>query len=95
MLSSYSLRSMSSRTTLANGQSVSGPSISTYPLGAFIDDYQHVSGSGDLDQYGGRYGVTPEYPSGTYAYFLPTDSTGTSTYPYLLGKLVNVTLIPV
>lgn len=38
--------------------------------GAFIQDYEFVAGSGDLDACNGRLGVTPEYPDGTYAYFL-------------------------
>jgi hypothetical protein len=87
MLSSYRLRNMTTRTTLANGSMVTGPTInSTYPLGAFIDDFEYVAGIGDLDRYNGRYGITPEYPAGTYAYFFSTDSTGVSTYPYTLGK---------
>lgn len=38
--------------------------------GAFVQDYEFVAGSGDLDECNGRMGVTPEYPDGTYAYFL-------------------------
>ncbi len=38
--------------------------------GAFIQDYEFVAASGDLDECNGRMGVTPEYPDGTYAYFL-------------------------
>lgn len=38
--------------------------------GAFVQDYEYVAGSGDLDECNGRVGVTPEYPEGTYAYFL-------------------------
>ena len=26
--------------------------------------------AGDLDEHNGRYGRTPEYPNGTYAYFV-------------------------
>jgi len=38
--------------------------------GAFVQDYEFVEGSGDLDECNGRFCDTPEYPEGTYAYFL-------------------------
>lgn len=38
--------------------------------GAFIQDYEYVAGLGDLDECNGRFCVTPEFPQGTYAYFL-------------------------
>ena len=38
--------------------------------GAFVADYEYDEGSGDLDECNGRFCVTPEYPEGTYAYFL-------------------------
>ena len=38
--------------------------------GAFARDYEFVAGSGDLDECNGRFGMTPEFPEGTYAYFL-------------------------
>ncbi|MEM9282082.1 MAG: YHYH protein [Verrucomicrobiota bacterium] len=41
--------------------------------GTFIQDYHHVIGSGDLDECNGRFCVTPEFPDGTYAYFLTRD----------------------
>lgn len=84
------MRSITDRTTLSNGtvltSSYYGPTInSTYPLGSYIEDYEYTSGYGDLDAYNGRYGVTPEYPSGTYAYFIPVDSSLTPQYPYTIG----------
>ena len=33
-----------------------------------IDDWNYVAGVGDLDECNGRWGVTPEYPQGTYHY---------------------------
>jgi len=63
-----------------------GPPVSTtYPQGRYIEDYQYTAGSGDLDQYNGRYCVTPEFPSGTYAYFITIDSTGKPAFPYYIG----------
>lgn len=41
--------------------------------GAFTRDYKFVTGSGTLDECNGRYCVTPEFPDGTYAYFLTTE----------------------
>ncbi|MCE9541908.1 MAG: YHYH protein [Verrucomicrobia bacterium] len=41
--------------------------------GTYREDYEFVSGSGDLDEANGRVGVTPEYPEGTY-YYVATDS---------------------
>ena len=38
--------------------------------GTFVQDYEFVKGSGDLDECNGRFCVTPEFPEGTYAYFL-------------------------
>lgn len=38
--------------------------------GTFLADYAYIEASGDLDECNGRFGVTPEFPDGTYAYFL-------------------------
>jgi len=90
MRSSYRKRNISTRTTLADGTVLSpsqyGPPVSgTYPLGYYVEDFEYVSGLGDLDQYNGRFCVTPEYPAGIYAYFSTIDSLGNSEYPYLIG----------
>ena len=45
--------------------------------GTFIQDYEHVPGLGDLDEANGRFGVTPEFPDGTYYYVL------TEQWPYI------------
>ncbi len=41
--------------------------------GTFVQDYEFVPGSGDLDECNGRFGVTPEFPQGVYAYFLTAE----------------------
>jgi hypothetical protein len=41
--------------------------------GCFVEDFDYVAGSGDLDECGGRTGVTPEFPGGTYHYVLTED----------------------
>jgi hypothetical protein len=89
MKSSYSLRSITTRTTYADGSSVTaGPVVSTaYPLGYFREDYQYTAptASDYLDDHNGRFCVTPEYPSGTYAYFCTVDTKWNSAYPYVVG----------
>lgn len=64
--SSYQLRS---------GTRQSGPG-GRYD-GTFVEDYVYVAGVGDLDACNGKDTVTPEYPNGTYAYFL------TDEFPYV------------
>jgi hypothetical protein len=45
--------------------------------GTFVQDYEYIAGSGDLDECNGRTAVTPEYPGGTYYYML------TETFPFV------------
>jgi hypothetical protein len=87
MTPSYQLRNITSRTTdpYGNTASVAGPSIASVPLGYLLWDYAYMAGSGDLDSNNGRFCVTPEYPAGTYAYFVTIDSTLTPVYPYTTG----------
>ena len=63
-----------------------GPSVASYPLGSFIDDYTYVDNSGSLDENNGRYCVTPEYPNGTYAYFMSVSATNEPEFPYIVGR---------
>ena len=63
-----------------------GPVTSTYPLGTYIDDYEYRHRSGLLDENNGRFCVTPEYPTGTYAYFITIDDQQNPVFPYILGK---------
>ena len=90
MRSSYQLRSITERTTLPNGTVLNsnqyGPAIGgQYPLGAYIEDYAFVAGSGDLDVHNGRFCITPEYPAGTYAYFVTINDQDAPAYPYVIG----------
>ncbi len=90
--SSYRLRAITRRTSLPDGTELTpaqeGPPVnSDFPLGTFVEDYEYAPGSGDLDQSNGRLAPTPEYPNGTYAYFLSTDAQGKMTYPYLVGAV--------
>ena len=60
-----------------------------FAFGYFVNDYVYDN-SGDLDQYGGRYCVTPQFPDGTYAYFysVEVDSSGVAKpkFPYMVGN---------
>ena len=41
--------------------------------GVYTNDYEYVSGLGDLDQANGRFGVSSEFPEGTYYYIITDD----------------------
>ena len=43
--------------------------IHAFQNGFFVDDYEFV-GDGDLDEYNGRFCVTPDYPNGVACIFL-------------------------
>jgi len=76
MTSSYSMK----------GSRADGPALAQYPLGSFNNDYSYTHKSGSLDENNGRFCVTPDYPSGTYAYFITIDSNQVPQYPYILGE---------
>lgn len=79
MRSSYELK-----TSRGSGNT---PSEVTWPLGYFKEDYQYLNQSGSeyLDEHNGRFCLTPEYPSGTYAYFATVDENWNSQYPYVVA----------
>lgn len=55
--------------------------------GNYIEDYEYISSLSELDECGMRFGITPDYPDGTYYYVL------TDNWPYiprcLKGKYVD------
>ena len=75
MTSSYSL----------SGNRQDGPSPIEYPLGSFINDYVYSHKSGSLDENNGRFCITPDFPDGTYAYFITINSSQVPQFPYVLG----------
>jgi hypothetical protein len=87
MTTSWKKRSITARTTLPDGTTASqtGPTLSTQTLGKYFEDYEYSAGYGDLDRYNGRFSVTPEYPNGTYAYFVTLDASSNPEFPYLVG----------
>lgn len=89
MRSGYALRNITQRTSLPNGTTLQasqyGPAVSgTSPLGKYIEDYEFL-GNGDLDEHNGRFCITPEYPNGTYAYFVTIDANAYPVFPYVIG----------
>ena len=74
----------------------------TYGLGHYAEDYDYLGDLGytqgatntingytaayDLNKYNARYCVTPDYPNGTWAYFVTLKADGTPAYPYMTGR---------
>tara|TARA_R100000027_G_scaffold16248_1_gene11619 strand:+ start:1229 stop:14104 length:12876 start_codon:yes stop_codon:yes gene_type:complete len=81
-----------------NTSRISGPPTSVYPLGFFVEDYTYYESNDDsyLDRNNGRYCVTPDFPNGTYAYFVTINENNVESsgafknyklpkFPYVLG----------
>lgn len=73
----YKLKDSSYRTGITTD-------LKKFPMGIFVEDYEFVKG--DLDKHNGRYCVTPDFPQGTYAYFVTVDSNLLPVYPYVIGN---------
>ena len=79
-----------------------GPDVSaSFPLGWYAEDFDYLGdrvktpATGakyfqgvdfDLDKPNGRQCVTPEFPGGTYAYFIPIDVVGAPAFPFSIGR---------
>ncbi len=71
-----------------------GPAVSTsFPLGRYLEDKLYLGDLGqtlgttfDLDEYNGRFCVTPEFTNGVYAYFVCISSNGAPVFPYNIGR---------
>ncbi|QTN32635.1 sulfatase-like hydrolase/transferase [Akkermansiaceae bacterium] len=71
-----------------------GPAVSAaFPIGWYLQDYDYLGDRGytqgtdfDLDECNGRWCITPEFPEGTYAYFVTIDSSFQPAYPYIIGR---------
>jgi hypothetical protein len=92
MKTGYSLRNITTRdhypAAPGGGAATTqtGPPVnSTYPIGTYCEDYEWLASNGDLDEYNGRTCVTPEFPGGTYAYFVTIDAAGKPVFPYYIG----------
>jgi YHYH protein/Secretion system C-terminal sorting domain len=85
MVSSYALPTTQPASRL-NGPSFTYVSSGkTCVLGSMCEDFIYTPSTGDLDEYNGRTCVTPEYPGGTYAYFVTIDAAGNPAYPFIMG----------
>jgi hypothetical protein len=69
------LKKMKSSYRVKKGSRPNGPG-GTYD-GSYVQDWEYVDGAGDLDECNGRFGVTPEFPQGTYHYYV------TETFPFI------------
>ncbi len=99
MKSGYRLRAISKRETLPDWAlgyhpnipqqlpaAQQGPPVNErFPLGRYIEDNEFIAGIGDLDQFNGRTTVTPDFPNGTYAYFVTIKDDGSPAFPYIQG----------
>ena len=68
---------------LNNSNIIDRPSQFNY--GFFTEDYSFVNYN-DLDSNNGRFGKTPEFPNGVYAYFATINSGLNPIFPYFIGN---------
>ena len=59
-----------------------------------LQDYAWAAGNGDLDACNGRWTVTPEYPTGIYAYYTTTNSSMYPQYPFVMGCFHGTNVTP-
>ncbi len=64
------VQEMTSSYRLKSGSRPGGTKPTGKYDGAFNEDYKYVEGAGALDECNGAFTVSPEYPNGSYAYFL-------------------------
>ena len=91
-LPAWAARAQNRSATLPSN--VYGPAVGTaYPLGNYLEDYDYLGDLGktqgvdfDLNDCNVRFCVTPEFPNGTWAYFLTIETDGTPKFPNLVGR---------
>ena len=89
MVSGYSKNSVKIAADIAAGIR---PSLSKFPEGSLIQDWEYSSDN-DLDDHNGRFCKTPEFPKGIYAYFATIDENSNPVYPYFVGKTYRLPYI--
>jgi hypothetical protein len=89
MQSAYSTKSLE-----VAGRPDYGSTTTNPPAGALMQDWEYIEGGGDLDYHNGRFCITPEFQSGTYAYFLSVDSEDVDSpeFPYMVGLTTRETI---
>jgi hypothetical protein len=87
---SDSKNSSSNPKSLTSGYKLNILNVNDRPTGFsdgfFVEDYSYTN-FGDLDENNGRFGITPDFPNGVYAYF-STIATETlePQFPYFIGN---------
>jgi hypothetical protein len=99
-LPAWALREYASAGGTRSG-TTNGPAVSSsYPFGRYMQDNAYIGDltnsmtsqpyqqgvDFDLDEFNGRWCVTPEFPNGVYAYFVAITSNGLPMYPYNIGN---------
>ena len=74
MLSSWQLK---------EGEREAGGPSGDY-TGDYTQDFEYVEGLGDLDECNGRFTITPDFPDGTYAYYM------TDEFPFIQRCVMGV-----
>ena len=89
---------------LYNTDQTGATPLSTYPVSRYMEDYAYpvisrtrFTGTNyqkgvnfDLDEYNGRWCVTPEFPRrALYAYFVSMSSNGTPVFPNNIGRVLR------
>lgn len=85
----------------ALSEDLHGPSVSEdFPIGHYLEDYEYLGDlinsadnevfeqgvDFDLNESNVRFCTTPEFPEGTYAYFINIEEDGTPAFPYNIGR---------
>ena len=84
-------RILTSGYVLATSDIVDRPS--GFSDGFFVEDYK-FNNSGDLDKHNGRYGKTPDFPNGVYAYYASVETISKEPkFPYYIGDTYRSDLI--
>lgn len=73
---------------------LTGPAVgNAFPLGRYLEDYDYLGDLGrtqgvdfDLNASNVRFCVTPEFPAGTWAYFVTIEADGTPKFPNFAGR---------
>ena len=88
------IRTLISSYRLKNSPSPGRATYQSIPNGAFIQDWEYLVNLGDLDSHNGRFCRTPEYPNGTYAYFMTVDPDDFDipAFPFLIGNSTRETI---
>ena len=81
------------RTSAVLTSTQTGPAVTTArPLGYYQEDNDYLGDEGytqgvdfDLNQYNARFCVTPQFPQGTWAYFVTIDGNNAPYFPYAIG----------